>query len=200
MAKGFWKRSKSLLKYFGFRIGSVLFVYPVRGKRKIQFHSSYRSVIYRHVLFGVPKLNCLKNGNWDADFPECRLRERNDISPIPGPAGIRPGTKNPSSVAPGRFPLDRETLLRRPILKAKLPNFNDNVPENASGRPIRRKKPIFNANSNFEADSNPRSPIRNEIPDSANVQSNTRIRADEPSSSIQNGWDKSTHQLNLGKI
>ena len=29
MAKCFWKKSKSLQKYFGFRIGSVLFVCPV---------------------------------------------------------------------------------------------------------------------------------------------------------------------------
>ena len=29
MAKGFWKKSKSLQKYFVFQIGSILFVHPV---------------------------------------------------------------------------------------------------------------------------------------------------------------------------
>ena len=99
----------------------------------------------------------------------------------------------------GRFQLDRESILnRRPILKAKLPNFKD------ESRPIRRKKPVFGPN--FEPDlvannnPDPRFPIRNEIPDSANVQANEGPRADVPPvSAVQNDRESGFQQLNVGK-
>ena len=99
----------------------------------------------------------------------------------------------------GRFQLDRESILnRRPILKAKLPNFKD------KSRPIRRKKPVFGPN--FEPDlvannnPDPRFPIRNEIPDSANVQANEGPRADVPPvSAVQNDRESGFQQLNVGK-
>merc|ERR1719266_2743889 len=169
--------------------------------------ASYYCTSNRHVLFGVPKLNCLKDGSWDAEVPECRLKKV--PTTIGAGSGVRPSDKNPSSIAPGganspggqggRFQIDRDTILRRPILKAKLPNF-----KGEEGRPIRRKKPLFPPN--FEPDVNsagsnpdPRFPIRNEIPDSANVQANEGPRADVPPvSAVQNDRESSYQQLNVG--
>jgi len=66
------------------------------------------------------------------------------------------------------------------------------------------KKPLFPPN--FEPDVNsagsnpdPRFPIRNEIPDSANVQANEGPRADVPPvSAVQNDRESSYQQLNVG--
>ena len=153
--------------------------------------ANYYCTTKRHVLVGVPKLNCQKDGTWDADFPQCRLRE----------AGIQPSLKNPSSIAPvQRFPIDRETLLRRPILKEKLPIFNQEQDNSQDvSRPIRRK-PFFGAGIPSESNADPRFPIKNEIPDSANVQANQGPRADVPVSSVQNERESRTQQLNLGNF
>ena len=154
--------------------------------------ASYYCTTPRHVLVGLPKLNCLKDGTWDGDFPKCRLR---DVAPEVTKE------KNPNS----RFPnLDRDTLLRRPILQENL----GGLLEEASSRPtqvIRRKKPFFAISDLGTAEENesnvdPRFPIRNEIPDSANVQANQGPKADVPVSAVQNERESRTQQLNLGKI
>lgn len=173
--------------------------------------ASYYCTSNRHVLYGVPKLNCLKDGTWDAEVPECRLK-KTPVNNIGAGPGVRPSSKNPSSIAPikiginpnnpnipnnpnsggGRFPgLDRESILsRRPILKAKLPNFKD------ESRPIRRKRPDLSGAINPD----PRFPIRNEIPDSVNVQANEGPRIDVPPvSAVQNERESGYQQLNVGK-
>ena len=61
-------------------------------------------------------------------------------------------------------------------------------------RPVRRKKPIADPNPD------PRFPINNEIPDSANVQANEGPNADVPLSAIQNESKSRQQQLNLGKF
>ena len=58
-------------------------------------------------------------------------------------------------------------------------------------RPIRRKpRP--------ESSPDPRFPINNEIPDSANVRANQGPKADVPVSAVQNESKSRTQQLNLG--
>ena len=59
---------------------------------------------------------------------------------------------------------------------------------------MRRKKPIADPNPD------PRFPINNEIPDSANVQANEGPNADVPLSAIQNESKSRQQQLNLGKF
>lgn len=150
---------------------------------KVGTVASYYCTSPRFVLTGVPKLNCLKDGSWDAEAPKCRPRESE-----PPAAGV------------GRFPnIDRETLLRRPILKEKLPNI---FKESGGSESSVRRKPISFAPGTFDNDNNsgadPRFPIRNEIPDSANVQANQVPRADVPVSAVQNERESRTQQLNLG--
>ena len=63
--------------------------------------ASYYCTTNRHVLFGVPKLNCLKDGTWDAAVPECRLK-KSPVSIGVGP-GVRPSDKSPSSIGKSNF-------------------------------------------------------------------------------------------------
>jgi hypothetical protein len=78
--------------------------------------AAYYCTSPRHVLVGVPKLTCRKDGSWDAPFPECRSRE---VKP-----GLRPQDQVPlpSLNRPGQ-PFDRESpiLGRRPIRKNSIP-------------------------------------------------------------------------------
>ena len=61
-------------------------------------------------------------------------------------------------------------------------------------RPIRRKpRPP-------ESNPDPRFPINNEIPDSANVQANEGPKADVPVIAVQNESKSRQQQLNLGKM
>lgn len=99
----------------------------------------------------------------------------------------------PASMAPNRFPnRDTPTIVRRPILKKKIP-FNEEM------RPIRRKPGFRPLDETSNPD--PRFPIKNEIPDSANVRANQGPRADVPPvSAVQNERDfLGANQLNLGK-
>ena len=142
----------------------------------------------RYVLVGVPKLQCQKDGTYDAPTPECRLRETPAAPTISAPA--------PASMAPNRFPNREPGIVRRPILKKKIPFSEDAGP----ARPIRRKpgfRPgLLDENSNPD----PRFPIKNEIPDSANVRANQGPRADVPPvSAVQNERDARANQLNLGE-
>ena len=98
----------------------------------------------------------------------------------------------PASMAPNRFPnRDTPTIVRRPILKKKIP-FNEEM------RPIRRKPGFRPLDETSNPD--PRFPIKNEIPDSANVRANQGPRADVPPvSAVQNERDfLGANQLNLG--
>jgi len=138
--------------------------------------ATYYCTTPRHVLVGVPKLNCLKEGTWDAPFPECRPRDPELGGGVP--------------LVPNRGPpLDRNGGLRRPIRKRPIPvDNNDEI-----SRPIRRKpRP--------ESSPDPRFPINNEIPDSANVRANQGPKADVPVSAVQNESKSRTQQLNLGGI
>ncbi len=76
--------------------------------------ATYYCTSPRHVLVGVPKLTCMKDGSWDAAVPECRPRET-PSSPTVSLAG-QPGDQLPlpSNNRPG-FP--RDPLVRRPIRK-----------------------------------------------------------------------------------
>ena len=99
-------------------------------------------------------------------------------------------------MAPNRFPNRDPGIVRRPILKKKIPFSEDAGP----ARPIRRKpgfRPgLLDENSNPD----PRFPIKNEIPDSANVRANQGPRADVPPvSAVQNERDARANQLNLGE-
>ena len=147
----------------------------------------------RYVLVGVPKLQCLKDGTYDAPTPECRPRETPAVAPVG--AGILQTDQAPASMAPNRFPnRDTPAIVRRgPILKKKIP-FNED-----GSRPIRRKpgfRPLEEQNN-----PDPRFPIKNEIPDSANVRANQGPRADVPPvSAVQNERDARANQLNLGKF
>merc|ERR1711976_1064912 len=80
--------------------------------------------------------------------------------------------------------------IRRPVRKRPVP-IND---DDDFSRPVRRKKPIADPNPD------PRFPINNEIPDSANVQANEGPNADVPLSAIQNESKSRQQQLNLGGI
>ena len=159
--------------------------------------ATYYCTSSRHVLVGVPKLNCKRDGTWDGSFPECRLRE---VPKAPVVPSIRPADPSPPT---SRFPIDRETLLRRPILKANLP-FNKDGTKDDLTRPIRRK-PFFAAGAgqaNSENNNNnpdPRFPIRNEIPDSANVRADLGPEVNVPVGAVQNGREARTQQLNLGE-
>ena len=98
-------------------------------------------------------------------------------------------------------------MLPLPVLSRKIENFSDFffcyrcvnhiclffVSDDFS-RPVRRKKPIADPNPD------PRFPINNEIPDSANVQANEGPNADVPLSAIQNESKSRQQQLNLGKF
>lgn len=148
---------------------------------KVGTVATYYCTSPRFVLTGVPKLNCLKDGTWDGETPKCRLRDE--------PAG------------PGRFPnIDRETLLRRPILKEKLPGiFKESGETNVRRKPISFAPGTFDNDNSGSPGADPRFPIRNEIPDSANVQANQVPRADVPVSAVQNERESRTQQLNLGE-
>ena len=74
--------------------------------------ATYYCTTPRHVLVGVPKLNCLKEGTWDAPFPECRPRDPELGGGVP--------------LVPNRGPpLDRNGGLRRPIRKRPIPVDNN---------------------------------------------------------------------------
>ena len=84
--------------------------------------ASYYCTSPRHVLVGVPKLTCRKDGAWDAPTPECR--PRNDQQPPPlDTAGI--GAPQPSDQIPlpsnNRPGFPRNPLLGRPIRKNRIP-------------------------------------------------------------------------------
>jgi len=151
---------------------------------------TYYCTSARYVLVGVPKMQCLKDGTYDAPTPECRLRET-PIAPAAG--GILQTDRAPASMAPNRFPnRDTPTIVRRPILKKKIP-FNEEM------RPIRRKPGFRPLDETSNPD--PRFPIKNEIPDSANVRANQGPRADVPPvSAVQNERDARANSLNLGGI
>ena len=111
----------------------------------------------------------------------------------PAAGGILQTDRAPASMAPNRFPnRDTPTIVRRPILKKKIP-FNEEM------RPIRRKPGFRPLDETSNPD--PRFPIKNEIPDSANVRANQGPRADVPPvSAVQNERDfLGANQLNLGK-
>ena len=135
-------------------------------------------------------------GTYDAPTPECRLRETPAAPSIsaPAPASMAPN-RFPNREPENRFPNREPGIVRRPILKKKIP-----FTEDAGPRPIRRKpgfRPgLLEENSNPD----PRFPIKNEIPDSANVQANQGPRADVPPvSAVQNERDARANQLNLGE-
>ena len=109
----------------------------------------------------------------------------------PAAGGILQTDRAPASMAPNRFPnRDTPTNVRRPILKKKIP-FNEEM------RPIRRKPGFRPLDETSNPD--PRFPIKNEIPDSANVRANQGPRADVPPvSAVQNERDARANSLNLG--
>ena len=109
----------------------------------------------------------------------------------PAAGGILQTDRAPASMAPNRFPnRDTPTIVRRPILKKKIP-FNEEM------RPIRRKPGFRPLDETSNPD--PRFPIKNEIPDSANVRANQGPRADVPPvSAVQNERDARANSLNLG--
>merc|ERR1712029_869878 len=137
--------------------------------------ASYYCTSPRHVLVGVPKLNCRIDGSWDAALPECRLRDPEIGAP---------------ALVPNRPQKPIDGVIRRPVRKRPVP-IND---DDDFSRPVRRKKPIADPNPD------PRFPINNEIPDSANVQANEGPNADVPLSAIQNESKSRQQQLNLGGI
>ncbi len=64
---------------------------------------------------------------------------------------------------------------------------------------MRRRKPGFPNNNANRNEDDARFPVRNEIPDSANVRANQAPGADVPISSVQNERESRQQQLNLGK-
>lgn len=160
--------------------------------------AAYYCTSPRQVLVGVPKLTCLQDGTWDAPFPECRSRESKPplLGPLPHDQVALPSNKRPG------FPIDRDTLVRRPIRKNRIP-----IRDSSSAEPnfvTRRRKPSFNNNNNNnnagDVNDLARFPVNNEIPDSANVQSNQAPGANVPVSSVQNERESRQQQLNLGGI
>ena len=64
---------------------------------------------------------------------------------------------------------------------------------------MRRRKPNNN-NANIDTDDDARFPVRNEIPNSANVRANDVPGANVPVSSVQNERESRQQQLNLGLL
>lgn len=152
-------------------------------ERSLGTVATYYCTSNRHVLVGLPKLTCRKDGTWDASVPECRLRDVPDQIIEENPIG---------PIRNSRFPIDRETLLQqRPIRKNKI--------DLADPRPVRRK-PIFGPDFDPDNSPGPNFPINNEIPDSANVQANPAPNVNiPPVSPVQSEKESGIQQLNLGK-